>query len=58
MVVNPTSTGGNTTVVVINADEDVPPIDSWLEVVATREPVDLSMSAAEFLREARDAGEA
>ncbi|HVF76629.1 MAG TPA: hypothetical protein VM938_16450 [Acidimicrobiales bacterium] len=44
-------------VVLIEDEEPTMTFDEWLDVIATDEPVDLGTSAAELLREAREAGE-
>lgn len=44
-------------IVLIEDDEPTMTFDEWLDLLATDEPVDLDTSAAELLREAREAGE-
>ncbi len=58
MAINPDAVGSDPVMVWINPDEDVSSIDAWLDLVGTRERVELHMSAAELLAEARAAGEA
>ena len=55
----PAETFGSDPVIVLIEDEDpTMTVDEWLALVSTDEPVDLGSSAAELLREAREAGEA
>lgn len=44
-------------IVLIEDEEPTMTFEEWLDLVATDEPVDLGTSAAELLREAREAGE-
>lgn len=44
-------------IVLIEDDEPTMTFDEWFDLLATDEPVDLGASAAELLREAREAGE-
>ncbi len=44
-------------VVLIDDDEPKMTIAEWLALIDSREPVDLGISAAELLAEAREAGE-
>lgn len=50
---------GHPAVVVINPDDDVTPeaFRAWLDELQSGEPLDLPVSAAETLAEARAAGE-
>ena len=48
----------DTSVVVINPDEELPALDDWLVLAASSEPVDLGVPAAALLDEARRQGEA
>lgn len=45
-------------IVLIEDEEPTMTFEEWLDLIATDEPVDLGTSAAELLREAREAGEA
>jgi hypothetical protein len=44
-------------VVLIEDEEPTMTFDQWLDLIAADEPVDLGTSAADLLREAREAGE-
>lgn len=44
-------------IVLIEDGEPTMTFEEWLDLIATDEPVDLGTSAAELLREAREAGE-
>ena len=46
------------TVVLINPDDEVGTLDEWLALVALSEPVELPVSAASLLEEARRLDEA
>ncbi|MGH8835690.1 MAG: hypothetical protein ACRDWG_11975 [Actinomycetes bacterium] len=50
---------GHPAVVVINPDDDVTPatLFAWLDEIESDEPLDLPVTAAETLAEARAAGE-
>ncbi len=42
------------TVIVIDPDEEVQPLDEWLALTARSEPIDLGVAAADLLDEVRN----